>query len=526
MGQPHARALVLLLFAAASTGLIYLSSLWTQALKDRLGLSQDNIETIALCCYCGGLIGWVPGKVADTLGPRRAIVFGGLGQALVLCGFYAVASGLVPTSRPMIPLCVFSFLQYCTSGCTVAAVFSALSRLYAEQRGVVVGIGKCWVGMFGAIVTQSYKGFMPENTDGRALVFILVVAAASVSLTSTSAFLLEPDKIAAPHPGPPSPERKALILTVIVATIASTTTAALASLKGAASYALTSGILVLLLAPSLSLLLPPDAEEGGGDAAALRKAPTGGLTTREMVARPAFWLLIYTTVTTIGGGLIVSTNGAQMAEAAGCGTSGAATVVTLFSGAQALARLNGGASTDALRARGLPIQAMLIFAAAAMAAAYAIMAASTPAALHVGVVFAGFGFGTVWPLMVVLVRDLWGDAHMGSNYMIFDGTSSALGSLVFAKLLVASYYDAHATTADDDAAAQVCTGRACFPYGLVAGLNLTALVTACLLTFGPLVPIPFIASAPRAPEAAPVSRARAEVESAAPPELGSPTPFV
>ena len=46
MGAPHAQALVLLLFAAASTGLIYLSSLYSQALKDRLGLSQDQIETI------------------------------------------------------------------------------------------------------------------------------------------------------------------------------------------------------------------------------------------------------------------------------------------------------------------------------------------------------------------------------------------------------------------------------------------------------------------------------------------------
>ena len=134
MGSPHAQALVLLLFSAASTGLIYLSSLYSQALKDRLGLSQDNIETISLCCFCGGLVGYVPGKISDVLGPRKTIVFGGLGQALTLCSFYVVAEQYVPIQPVMVPLCIFSFLQYCTSGCTVAAVFSALSRLYLCRR--------------------------------------------------------------------------------------------------------------------------------------------------------------------------------------------------------------------------------------------------------------------------------------------------------------------------------------------------------------------------------------------------------
>jgi hypothetical protein len=69
----HERALVLLLFSAASTGLIYVSSVYSQALKDTLDLSQDDIETISLSCYLGGLFGFLPGRVSDVMGTRRTI---------------------------------------------------------------------------------------------------------------------------------------------------------------------------------------------------------------------------------------------------------------------------------------------------------------------------------------------------------------------------------------------------------------------------------------------------------------------
>ena len=159
----HARALVLLLFSAATTGLLYVSSVYSQALKNVLGLSQDDIETISLACACGGLMGFIPGTVSDRLGTRKTIMFGGGSQGFCLVVFWLIASKTIAVSRPLAPLCVLSFFQYLSSGCTVAAVFSALSRLYSERRGVVVGIGKSYVGMVGAIATQLYRGVVPSG---------------------------------------------------------------------------------------------------------------------------------------------------------------------------------------------------------------------------------------------------------------------------------------------------------------------------------------------------------------------------
>jgi nitrate/nitrite transporter NarK len=155
----QSNALVALIFAAASTGLIYLSSVYSQALKDKLGFSQDDIETISICVFCGGLFGVIPGKLADRLGPRSAIYFGGALQAGALALYWAVATKVLPGVPPrIVSLCALGFFEYIGSSCITAAVFSALGRLYEDKRGTVVGIGKCWVGMFGGIITQLYDG--------------------------------------------------------------------------------------------------------------------------------------------------------------------------------------------------------------------------------------------------------------------------------------------------------------------------------------------------------------------------------
>ena len=487
----HERALVLLLFSAASTGLIYVSSVYSQALKDTLDLSQDDIETISLSCYLGGLFGFLPGRVSDVMGTRRTIVFGGGAQGLLLFVFWLVAKKLVVVPAPLPLLCVLTFLQYLSSGCTVAAVFSALSRLYGENRGVVVGMGKAYVGMVGAIVTQIYHGIVPSASDGAAVDFILVTGLASLALCWIPALLLDADELREPHGGGPAAARVGVVLAVVVATIACCTTSALADPRGAARSALAAAVGALLFAPALTLLLPDDkAPPPLGDALCAPAKHPRGMRTAEMLRTVEAWLLLYVVVTIVGTGLVVSTNGAQMAAAARV-SGGGALVVTLFSGAQGLSRIGGGAATDALRRRGVPLQVALVVAALLGAAAHGLMWLSKPAFFEVGVVLAGFAFGIVWPLMVVLVRDLFGDEHFGSNYMVYDGGSSCGGALLFAKLLVASSYNAHKVPLDDDdAPGDTCVGAKCFPYVAVAALNLVAAGAALLLSFGPLAPTP------------------------------------
>lgn len=188
---------------------------------------------------------------------------------------------------------------------------------------------------------------------------------------------------------------------------------------------------------------------------------------------------------------MVTVNASQMARAAGLNSESAAeALVTLFSVAQAVGRLLAGLTADALTSQHRPTAALMIPATVSMALGHASMALDRPAALYTGVLAAGFGFGIAWPMMVLLVREFFGSAHVGSNYMIYDGLGSACGALVFAKLLVHPFYSAHSHPADglhDDGDSETCVGSRCFPYVPIACLNSTAVLAATTLAYWPSV---------------------------------------
>jgi len=85
---------------------------------------------------------------------------------------------------------------------------------------------------------------------------------------------------------------------------------------------------------------------------------------------------------------------------------------------------------------------VLCIAAGLSTFAHAVMAtSSTPSGIYAGVFLCGLGFGTVWPLMVVVAGDLFGTKHLGANYSFYDGLSAACGSATFVLLLPSFAYD-------------------------------------------------------------------------------------
>ena len=97
---------------------------------------------------------------------------------------------------------------------------------------------------------------------------------------------------------------------------------------------------------------------------------------------------------------------------------------------------------------------------------------------YVGYCLAGIGFGGVWPLMVTLSADLWGLEHLGANYMVFDGTSALIGSLLCGKMLPQAEYVAHETKGNTNCSGSECFGAA---HLMMASLNVVGVLAALVL---------------------------------------------
>merc|ERR1712070_309097 len=112
-----------------------------------------------------------------------------------------------------------------------------------------------------------------------------------------------------------------------------------------------------------------------------------------------------------------------------------------------------------------------------MATGNAVLCIPGPVALCLGTDLCGWAFGSVYPLLVLCIAEVFGKERVASNYMIFDGTPGAIGSLVFAKYLAQSVFDAHKGPDGK------CHGEECFFLShVVMGIaSLVGFAIGCIL---------------------------------------------
>lgn len=126
--------------------------------------------------------------------------------------------------------------------------------------------------------------------------------------------------------------------------------------------------------------------------------------------------------------------------------------------------------------------------------AHTILAIATDQVLFVvGITLSGVAFGMVWPLMVLCVGEFFGTAHVGANYMFYDGLTSAAGTFLLSKVVAQKVYeehidDAHASgggsssSGDDEV---TCYGKECFQrtHIVIVLLSATCVVVGLLMQY-------------------------------------------
>jgi hypothetical protein len=212
----------------------------------------------------------------------------------------------------------------------------------------------------------------------------------------------------------------------------------------------------------------------------------------EMLKTPTAWLFAWTSIILVGGGTLMTNNMGEMVKALHFSPIVSAASLSLFSVAQSGGRVITGVlsewalSLNVTRcgiSRGVPRPAFLILASLVGASAHLLLSVATTEGPFVfGVALSGAAFGMVWPLMVLIIGEVFGTAHVGANYMFYDGFSSAMGTLFLAKFLSQSVYESHIDHSDDNNNTDnlTCYGQECFRASqlIVAGLSLSCVLTS------------------------------------------------
>jgi hypothetical protein len=217
-------------------------------------------------------------------------------------------------------------------------------------------------------------------------------------------------------------------------------------------------------------------------------APEHDYSLTEMLQTTTAWNFLFTCTVLVGSGTIMTNNMGQMVSSRGLPARTTAACLSMFSVAQSFARVFGGSISEyastwnvgGIWNAGVPRPSFLLLACVLGAAAHATLAgAMEQGTFVIGVVLSGFCFGLVWPLMVLMVGEIFGTTNHGANYMFFDGFTSAVGTLILSGFMASVVYESNIDRTENPDEI-TCYGVQCYQltHLITAGLCLVSLFTS------------------------------------------------
>ena len=212
----------------------------------------------------------------------------------------------------------------------------------------------------------------------------------------------------------------------------------------------------------------------------------------QMLSTPSAWLMLWTGTMLAGGGTVETNNLGQMVESLGYSKGVVPATLALFSVAQSGGRVITGAISESALAyntgsccidSGIPRPFWFVVASIAAVLAHTMLAVATEEVVFVvGVTLCGVAFGMIWPLMVLCVGEIYGTAHVGANYMFYDGFTSAAGTFLLSKIVAQEVYEEHIDPHSSEGNT-TCIGKACFreTHVVVVFVSLTCILTSIML---------------------------------------------
>lgn len=218
----------------------------------------------------------------------------------------------------------------------------------------------------------------------------------------------------------------------------------------------------------------------------------------QMLRTPSAWIMLWTTTILVGGGTVETNNLGQMVESLGFSHVVTPATLALFSVAQAGGRIITGSASEAALTfetrrccivKGVPRPFFFVVSSFVTITAHTILALATDQfSFVIGITLSGVAFGMVWPLMVLCVGEFFGTAHVGANYMFYDGFTSATGTFILSKVVAQKIYEENIDpqgNGSGESDGLTCYGKKCFQqtHIVIVIFSFTCVAASLLMQF-------------------------------------------
>lgn len=196
------------------------------------------------------------------------------------------------------------------------------------------------------------------------------------------------------------------------------------------------------------------------------------------------WCFFFCCIAVVGGGLMLSNSLSAILTAAGNPSSDANILAeTLYSTGNMLGRLTCMLPSDLVVRRGFPRPLMIVLILMGMATSHGLFLIlpttdGSEVLIAPAAFIGGYSFGSMWPHMVIITSEVFGTKFLPDNYMLYDGGSTFLGSIVLSRILAGSVQEAHTLPGS-----KTCLGAGCFQitHVVVLALNLLGIIAALVM---------------------------------------------
>jgi MFS family permease len=208
------RSLVASIGVMLTCGGIYLFPAYSNALAERLALSNTELEIVAATGIMGECVAVVPGLICDRVGPRRSLLIGAAVQVVGQVAMGLAYDGVLPGHVAWLAIYNFILAQGCATA-YIAVMKTTQTNYNREERGRFVGLMAGFFGMSSGAFSLTYKTLFEPYSDQLSRFFYAVAAFTfAVQLLCTKSIATLPGTCAPPRIHAPERLRNTMVYAV------------------------------------------------------------------------------------------------------------------------------------------------------------------------------------------------------------------------------------------------------------------------------------------------------------------------